>query len=143
MSSKRISCGSDLGRRCPELPDIVADAKASEKGLRAMAITNAEIIFKESQNLLQQGILKATGRMFVQELPDGTKVEVPEAEPIHTYNGWKELGFQVKKGEHAKAQFSIWKYTGKKDEETGEWKIGHCFQKKAFWFTFDQVEKVG
>lgn len=107
-----------------------------------MAITNAEIIFKESQNLLQQGILKPTGRMFVQELPDGTKIEVPEAEPIHTYNGWKELGFQVKKGEHAKAQFPIWKYTGKKDEESEE-EIGHCFQKKAFWFTFDQVEKVG
>jgi len=28
----------DLGRRCPELPDIVADAIASEKGLRAMTM---------------------------------------------------------------------------------------------------------
>ena len=29
---------ADLGRRCPELPDIVADARASEKGrLRAMS----------------------------------------------------------------------------------------------------------
>ena len=107
-----------------------------------MAITNGEIIFRESQELLKQGILKPTGRMYVQELPDGTKLEVPEVEPIHTYNGWKDLGYQVKKGEHAKAQFTIWKYMGKKDEETGEEVNGRCYQKKAFWFTFDQVEKV-
>ena len=107
-----------------------------------MAITNAEIIFKESQELLKQGVLKPTGRMFIKELDDGTKIEVPEAEPIHTYNGWKDLGYQVKKGEHAKAQFTIWKFYGKKDEETGEIKDGTCHPKKAFWFTFDQVEKV-
>jgi hypothetical protein len=107
-----------------------------------MAITNAEIIFRASQELLKQGILKPTGRMFVQELPDGNRIEVPEAEPIHTYNGWKDLGYQVKKGEHAKAQFTIWKYKGKKDEETGEETNGRCFQKKASWFTFDQVEKI-
>ena len=107
-----------------------------------MAITNAEIIFRASQELLQKGILKPTGRVLVQELPDGSKIEVPEAEPIHTYNGWKELGYHVKKGEHAKAQFVIWKYKGRKDEETGEELNGRCFHKKASWFTFDQVEKI-
>ena len=54
----------------------------------------------------------------------------------------KDLGYQVKKGEHAKAQFTIWKFYGKKDEEPGEIKDGTCHPKKAFWFTFDQVEKV-
>ena len=107
-----------------------------------MAITNAQIILNESLNLLEQGVLKPTGRVFVQEMPDGTKVELPEPEPIHTYNGWKELGYQVKKGEHAKAQFTIWKYSGKKDEETGDAEKGHCFLKRASWFTMDQVEKV-
>ena len=107
-----------------------------------MAITNGEIILGQSLELMKQGILKPTGRMFIQEMPDGSKIELPEPEPIHIYNGWKELGYQVKKGEHAKAAFAIWKYTGKKDEETGEEIAGHCFQKKAFWFTFDQVEKV-
>ena len=77
-----------------------------------------------------------------QELPDGSKIELPEPEPIHTYNGWKELGYQVKKGEHAKAQFPIWKYKGQKNEETGEEEGGKCYQRKAFWFTFDQVEKA-
>ena len=107
-----------------------------------MAITNGEIILKESLKLMQEGILKPTGRVFVQELPDGTTMELPEPEPIHTYNGWKELGFQVKKGEHAKAAFTIWKYYGKKDEETGEEVNGRCHPKKAFWFTTDQVESV-
>lgn len=107
-----------------------------------MAITNAQIIMNESIRLMEEGVLKPTGRVFVQELPDGSKVELPEPEPIHTYNGWKDIGYQVKKGEHAKAQFPIWKYAGKKDEETGEEENGHCFMKKAFWFTADQVEKV-
>ena len=105
-------------------------------------MTNIEIILRESLELMKQVVLKPTGRVFVQELPDGSKVELPEPEQIHTYNGWKDLGYQVKRGEHAKATFPIWKYSGKKDEETGEQTDGHCFLKKSFWFTFDQVEKV-
>lgn len=108
-----------------------------------MAVTNGEIILRESLELMKQGILKPTGRMFTQEMPDGSKIEIPEPEPIHTYNGWKDLGFQVKKGEHAKAQFPIWKWKGQKNEETGEEEGGQCYQRKAFWFTQDQVEKVG
>lgn len=108
-----------------------------------MAITNSQIIFNESLELLKQGILKTTGRMITFEMQDGSKKELPEPEPIHTYNGWKELGYQVKKGEHAKATFPIWKYSGQKDEEGNKVKDGgYCFQKKAFWFTFDQVEKI-
>ena len=107
-----------------------------------MATTNGEIIMRESLELMKQGVLKSTGRMLVQELPDGQKIEIPEPEAIHTYNGWKELGFQVKKGEHAKAQFPIWKWKGQKDEETGEVTGGTCYQRKAFWFTFDQVEAI-
>lgn len=107
-----------------------------------MAMTNGEIILLQSLELMKQGVLKSTGRVFIKEMEDGTKVELPEPEPIHTYNGWKELGYQVKKGQKAKACFMIWKYHGKKDEETGEVKDGKCYQRKAFWFTFDQVEKI-
>lgn len=106
-----------------------------------MAITNVEIIRRQSYELMQQGILKPTGRILTVQLADGTTAEIPEVEPIHTYNGWKELGYQVKKGEHAKAQFPIWKWKGQKNEETGE-EGGNCYQRKAFWFTFDQVEQV-
>lgn len=112
-------------------------------------MTNSEIILRESLELMKNGILKATGRVFVQELPDGQRVELPEPEPIHTYNGWKDLGYQVKKGEHAKATFPIWKYSGKKGEEAKSEEVngeeesgGKCWMRKAFWFTFDQVEKV-
>lgn len=107
-----------------------------------MAITNVQIIMNQSIELMKQGILKPTGRVLVVEAADGSKIELPEPEPIHTYNGWKELGYQVKKGEHAKAQFPIWKWKGQKNEETGEEEGGSCYQRKAFWFTFDQVEKV-
>ena len=106
-----------------------------------MATTNGEIILKKSLELMEQGVLKPTGRMFIQELPDGTKVELPEPEPIHTYNGWKELGYQVRKGQKAVASFPIWKYQSKKNE-AGEEIGGKCWQKKSFWFTFDQVEKI-
>jgi hypothetical protein len=98
--------------------EIRKDLKETE-GL-TMATTNSEIILRNSLELMKEGVLKPTGRVFVQELADGTKVELPEPEPIHTYNGWKDRGYQVKRGEHAKASFTIWKYTGKKDEETGE-----------------------
>ena len=107
-----------------------------------MAITNGEIILRQSLELMKQGVLNSTGRVFVQELPDGNKVELPEPEPIHTYNGWKALGYQVKKGEHAKAQFPIWEYKARKDEETGVEAGGRCYQRKAFWFTANQVEKI-
>ena len=72
-----------------------------------MAITNTQIIMNESLRLMQEGVLKPTGRVFVQEMDDGSKIELPEVEPIHTYNGWKELGYHVKKGQHAKATFTI------------------------------------
>jgi hypothetical protein len=52
------------------------------------------------------------------------------------------LGYQVKKGEHAKATFPVWKWKGQKNEETGEEEGGTCYQRKAFWFTFDQVERA-
>lgn len=105
-------------------------------------MTNMEIIMRASMDLMKQGIIKPSGRILTQELPDGTKIEVHEPEAIHTYNGWKDRGYQVKRGEHAKATFTIWKYTGKKDEETGDVEKGHCFPKKSFWFTFDQVEAI-
>ena len=107
-----------------------------------MAMTNVQIILQTSIELMKQGILKPTGRVFEQQMEDGSTIQIPEPEPIHTYNGWKELGYQVRKGEHAKAVFPIWKYAGKKDEETGEEENGHCFMKKSHWFTFDQVEAV-
>ena len=47
-----------------------------------MAITNAQIILQASLALMAQGVLKPSGRVFIQKLDDGTEVEMPEPEPI-------------------------------------------------------------
>ena len=101
----------------------------------------------ESINLLEAGIIKGTGRMFKATVvdADGNETEklVEEPEAIHTYATWKQLGYQVKKGQKAKASFTIWKHVaGKKNEETGEESESKMFMKKASFFTFEQVEKI-
>lgn len=111
-------------------------------------MTNAQIIMNESINLLENGIIKGTGRMLEAIIVDKdgneTKKMVEEPEAIHTYATWKNLGFQVKKGEKAKASFVIWKcVAGKKqDEESDEQPENKMFMKKAHFFTLDQVEKI-
>lgn len=108
-----------------------------------MAMTNASIIFSAQQRLLEEGKLKPTGRMLTFETPDGEQ-EFPEAESIHTFQRWKELGFMVRKGEHAVAAFPIWKYTSKGKGQTEEeaQENGFCFMKKAFWFSASQVDRT-
>lgn len=97
-------------------------------------MTNAEIIYKASEQLVNEGTLKAI------EL---NGVTVPEE--IHTFQGWKSLGYSVKKGEKAIAKFPIWKHTSKKvvDEETNEEnEKTSMFMKTAAFFKFEQVEKI-
>lgn len=110
-------------------------------------MTNAQIIFNHSVKLVQDGIIKGTGRFFTMETDDGEKIQIPEPEPLHTFAIWKQMGRQVKKGEHAKTQIQIWKQgKGKtvKNEQTGEdeEKEGRMFMKVAYFFTFDQTEAV-
>lgn len=111
-------------------------------------MTNQQIIFNESMALMEKGIIGTTGRTFEVETEDG-KVTIQEPEAIHTFQMWKSLGRQVKKGEHAKAAFMIWKHTVKTKKE--EEKTGNpiedaddvrMFQKKAFFFTIDQTEPI-
>ena len=106
-------------------------------------MTNVEIIMNAQQQLLQEGKIKPTGRVLTVETDDG-EIQIPEAESIHTFQYWKEIGFMVRKGEHAVAAFKIWKYTskakGKTEEEAQE--EGYCFLKTAFWFSASQVEKI-
>lgn len=112
-------------------------------------MTNAQIIFNESMELMEAGIIGTTGRTFIFEDADGNKKEIQEPEPLHTFARWKELGYIVKKGEHAKASFYIWKAGKGKAKEEDENADGEnspekmkMFMKKAFFFTFDQVEKI-
>ena len=104
-------------------------------------MTNAQIILMESVKLMSDGILKGSGVKGI--TPDGKEIELPEQ--IHTYQRWKSLGYQVKKGSKSVAQFPIWKYTKKKTKEMTEEEAqesGYCFMKLSSFFTKEQVEKI-
>ena len=110
-------------------------------------MTNADIIFNESQRLAKEGIIGYTGKVFIFEDADGNQIEVKETEPIHTFAAWKQMGYKVKKGEKAVAQFTIWKHSAPKVEslpdESGEYvDKGRMFMKKASFFRGCQVEKM-
>jgi len=109
-----------------------------------MAMTNAQIIDINKQKFFLDGILKPTGRMLEAVDGEGNPIMVPEIEQIHTFNGWKELGFKVKKGEHSKIRFSIWKYSSKEIEKEDGKKENKTsmFMKEACWFTMAQVEPM-
>lgn len=114
-------------------------------------MTNAQIIMAQSFELMKQGVIGTTGRTFEIEDAEGKKHTVMEPEPIHTYRAWKELGYQVRKGEKAIAQFVIWKHTGSKkdsvqmeDGSSVEFvDKGKMFMKKASFFKRSQVDAVG
>ncbi|MGM9684172.1 MAG: hypothetical protein ACI3XQ_11310 [Eubacteriales bacterium] len=119
-------------------------------------MTNAQIIFNASVDLMEKGILSGTGRFLDVNYEDGTvgKIEIPE--DIHTFAGWKSLGYCVKKGQKAIAQIEIWKHTTKfldenvQDENTAaanreineQGGIQKMFMKKAFFFKSSQVEPL-
>lgn len=104
-------------------------------------MTNAQIIFNQSITLMEEGILKGSGIMAtVEENGEKKQIELPET--IHTYAAWKSIGYQVKKGQKAKAAFTIWKYAESKKQNDEEEAEGRMFMKLAHFFTADQVEKI-
>lgn len=92
-------------------------------------MTNAEIIYRESIELVKQGVLKAIAG---------------QPEPIHTFAKWKSMGYSVKKGEKAIAKITIWKYTSrtKTDDDGNEIDDSKCFLKVSAFFKTSQVEKM-
>lgn len=104
-------------------------------------MTNNMIIFNAQQELLEAGSIKPTGRLIKVTDAEGNEVTFPEAEAIHTFAAWKELGYAVKKGEKAITKLTIWKHTAKINKETGE-EDAKMFMKKAAFFAASQVEKI-
>lgn len=110
-------------------------------------MTNAQIIFNASVSLMENGVIKGTGRFFEYEDESGNRCKLEEPEALHTFAAWKERGRAVKKGEKCKARIDIWKQ-GKSykttNKETGEEeeREGRMFMKTAFFFTFDQTEPI-
>ena len=107
---------------------------------------NEEIILRNRFRLMEEGLIGSTGRMIKVETDDGEK-EMPEPIQIHTYAGWLDLGYRVCHGQHAIADFPVWKMRPagkKKDKKTGA-EVSYdekMMMVKAFWFSSDQVEKI-
>lgn len=100
-------------------------------------MTNEQIIYNAQKALAEAG-----------EIGFGPQYGIEQLEPIHTFQTWKDLGFSVKRGQHAVCKLSIWKYPSyRRTEEDGTVTItepidGHCFLKQSFFFALHQVERI-
>ena len=118
-------------------------------------MTNEMIILTESLRLMEEGTLNGSGQYGEIETAEGTMtIELPEA--IHTFNGWKSRGYQVKKGEKSSIKFPIWKHTTKiLKTDTGNAELDkanamvneqggktNMFMKMSAFFTAAQVEPI-
>ena len=104
-------------------------------------MTNAQIIFNESQRLAELGAIAYTGRELKTEDAAGNVIVLRETEEIHTYQIWKRMGYQVQRGQKAITKLQIWKYAEKENEETGE-TDARMFMKVAAFFSRSQVERI-
>lgn len=103
---------------------------------------------------MADGIIGTTGQTVEVTDENGNPKTMNVPEEIHTYAGWKERGYVVRRGQHSIAKFKIWKYRQrqKKDgdktktdedstderEETGK----RMFLTAANFFAESQVEPI-
>lgn len=72
-----------------------------------------------------------------------TAHDIPLTAPLYTWGVWRNLGYQVKKGEKCRHRVALYKHTTKKIEQDGQERtVGRCFVKTANLFTSEQVEKI-
>lgn len=64
--------------------------------------------------------------------------------PLHTYQEWRRLGYQVKQNEHAVLVLNLWRFTSGKPpkDEQEETASEHAYLAKSHLFTASQVEKT-
>ena len=108
-------------------------------------MTNNEIIFAERLKLMEKGILKGTGECILTKDKLGNEKEIEIPAEIHTFKGWKERGYIVKKGEKSNIKISIWKHTvvkNKSDDKEIDIEEEKMFKKISAFFTDEQVEKI-
>lgn len=100
------------------------------------------IILNARFDLMEEGILQGTGNIIEVEDENGEKKQIEEPEQIHTYQGWKSLNRQVKRGEKSIATIQIWKHTTKKSKSEDEDDQEKMFLTKAFFFRETQTEAI-
>lgn len=105
-------------------------------------MTNEMIILNARFDLMEEGILQGTGNIIEVEDENGEKKQIEEPEQIHTYQGWKSLNRQVKRGEKSIATIQIWKHTTKKSKTEDEDDQEKMFLTKAFFFRETQTEAI-
>ena len=108
-------------------------------------MTNAEIISNAQFALMDAGKIGSTGRTLEVRDEAGNIFTMPEPEPIHTFNYWKEIGYSVRKGEKAVTKLCIWKYTSKRktDEDGNEQEPeSRMFMKTSAFFALSQVQPI-
>ena len=95
-------------------------------------MTNAEIIYNEA----------ITRGVYTRE--QATEfIEKYGAVPLHTFKKWNDLGYKVKKGEHARVTTFLWKpNVVKEDGEEKETTELRMYMRKAYLFELSQVEKI-
>ena len=62
-------------------------------------------------------------------------------EECHTYDRWKRMGYQVRRGSKALFACMIWKCVTKTDAESGE-QSSRMFMHKAWFFGRSQVDAI-
>ena len=100
------------------------------------------IILNARFDLMEEGILQGTGNIIEVEDENGEKKQIEEPEQIHTYQGWKSLNRQVKRGEKSIATIQIWKHTTQKSKAEDEDDQEKMFLTKAFFFRETQTEAI-
>ena len=107
-------------------------------------MTNREIIEAEKAELYRNGLLKAIRHTQIEVIRNGERQieEIPIIEPIHTYQGWKARGYQVRKGEKSNIRITIWKHTNARTTKEGKEIPEKTFLKESAFFTGDQVDKI-
>lgn len=124
------------------MSENIIRTKENSSKTEEIKMTNAQIIYNESMNLMKQGIIGTTGRVFEAVMADGSRITVQEPEEIHTYAAWKSRGYQVQKGQKAVASFAIWKHTVKKAKNDDEEDKESMFLKVSSFFSRSQVAPI-
>ena len=88
------------------------------------SMTNAEIIFRASVDLVREGLLT---------------VDEDGIEPIHTFEVWRSMGYTVMKGEKALCKLSIWKQGKRKPKDDETEGKSFFFLKESHFFAAHQV----
>ena len=101
-------------------------------------MTNEQIIGTERIRLMNEGLIGTTGKEIEITDENGLTKTIKEPDEIHTYQVWKNLGQQVRRGSKAITKLKIWKRVPGKTEDLPD-KMFLC---TASFFSRSQCETI-